>query len=76
MELLANIDVDDITVATDFYCRALNLTVGRRFGMDRARSFMENVSERPVSLDPADRRGQVESDAATESVTSTRRMAA
>ena len=32
MELLANIDVDDITVATDFYCRALNLTVGRRFG--------------------------------------------
>jgi len=32
MELLANIDVDDLTVATDFYCRALNLTVGRRFG--------------------------------------------
>ena len=32
MELLANIDVDDVTVATDFYCRALNLTVGRRIG--------------------------------------------
>ena len=32
MELLANIDVDDVTVATDFYCRALDLTVGRRFG--------------------------------------------
>jgi len=32
MELLANIDVDDVAVATDFYCRALNLTVGRRFG--------------------------------------------
>ena len=32
MELLANIDVDDVTVATDFYCRALNLTIGRRFG--------------------------------------------
>jgi predicted enzyme related to lactoylglutathione lyase len=32
MELLANIDVDDIAVATDFYCRALNLTVGRRLG--------------------------------------------
>jgi lactoylglutathione lyase len=32
MELLANIDVDDMAVATDFYCRALNLTVGRRFG--------------------------------------------
>jgi predicted enzyme related to lactoylglutathione lyase len=32
MELLANIDVDDVAIATDFYCRALNLTVGRRFG--------------------------------------------
>ena len=32
MEMLANIDVDDLTVATDFYCRALNLTIGRRFG--------------------------------------------
>ena len=32
MELLANIDVDDVAVATEFYCRALNLTVGRKFG--------------------------------------------
>jgi catechol 2,3-dioxygenase-like lactoylglutathione lyase family enzyme len=32
MELLANIDVDDVQVAADFYCQALNLTVGRRFG--------------------------------------------
>jgi predicted enzyme related to lactoylglutathione lyase len=32
MELLANIDVDDLAVATDFYCRALDLTIGRRFG--------------------------------------------
>ncbi len=32
MELLANIDVDDLTVAIDFYSRALGLTVGRRFG--------------------------------------------
>jgi uncharacterized glyoxalase superfamily protein PhnB len=32
MELLANIDVDDLAVATDFYCQALHLTVGRRFG--------------------------------------------
>jgi len=32
MELLANIDVDDVAVATEFYCQALNLTVGRRFG--------------------------------------------
>jgi predicted enzyme related to lactoylglutathione lyase len=32
MELLANIDVEDLAVATDFYCQALSLTVGRRFG--------------------------------------------
>jgi predicted enzyme related to lactoylglutathione lyase len=32
MELLANIDVDDVSVATDFYCRAFDLTIGRRFG--------------------------------------------
>lgn len=32
MQLLANIDVDDLAVATDFYCRALDLAVGRRFG--------------------------------------------
>ena len=32
MELLANIDVDDLNVAIDFYSRALGLTVGRRFG--------------------------------------------
>lgn len=32
MQLLANIDVDDLKRATDFYCSALGLTVGRRFG--------------------------------------------
>ena len=32
MELLANIDVDDLAIAVDFYTRALGLTVGRRFG--------------------------------------------
>ena len=32
IELLANIDVDDLERATDFYCAALGLTVGRRFG--------------------------------------------
>ena len=32
MQLLANIDVDDLQRATDFYCGALGLTVGRRFG--------------------------------------------
>ena len=29
---LANIDVDDLARAIDFYCSALELTVGRRFG--------------------------------------------
>jgi predicted enzyme related to lactoylglutathione lyase len=32
VQLLANIDVDDLKRATDFYCNALRLTVGRRFG--------------------------------------------
>lgn len=30
--LLVNIDVDDLERATDFYCAALDLEVGRRFG--------------------------------------------
>lgn len=32
VQLLANIDVPDLARATDFYCRALDLKVGRRFG--------------------------------------------
>ncbi len=32
MELLANIDVDDLPRAIDFYCSALGLRIGRRFG--------------------------------------------
>src|SRR5688572_16223310 len=32
LELLANIDVDDLPKGIDFYCRALGLRVGRRFG--------------------------------------------
>jgi predicted enzyme related to lactoylglutathione lyase len=32
--LLVNIDVDDLHKATDFYCKAFNLSVGRRFGSD------------------------------------------
>lgn len=32
MMVLANIDVDDVARATDFYCSALELKVGRRFG--------------------------------------------
>jgi predicted enzyme related to lactoylglutathione lyase len=32
VELLANIDVDDIELATRFYCEALGLHIGRRFG--------------------------------------------
>ena len=34
LQLLVNIDVDDIKKATEFYCKALGLTVGRRFGAD------------------------------------------
>ncbi|MFO7277727.1 MAG: VOC family protein [Pseudomonadota bacterium] len=32
VELIACIDVDDLDRATDFYCRALELEVNRRFG--------------------------------------------
>ena len=32
--MLVNIDVDDLAKATDFYCKAFNLHVGRRFGTD------------------------------------------
>ena len=32
MQLLANIDVDDLAKAAAFYCSALGLKVGRRFG--------------------------------------------
>lgn len=32
LSVLANIDVDDLVRATDFYCSALELTVGRRLG--------------------------------------------
>ena len=32
--LLINIDVDDLKKATQFYCTALDLAVGRRFGHD------------------------------------------
>jgi predicted enzyme related to lactoylglutathione lyase len=32
LQLLANIDVDNLTRAIEFYCSALELRVGRRFG--------------------------------------------
>src|SRR6185312_11449316 len=32
MQVLANIDVDDLSKATVFYCTALDLKIGRRFG--------------------------------------------
>ena len=32
LSVLANIDVDNLVRATDFYCSALGLRVGRRFG--------------------------------------------
>lgn len=34
LRLLVNIDVDDLKKAVEFYCEALGLTVGRRFGGD------------------------------------------
>jgi uncharacterized glyoxalase superfamily protein PhnB len=34
LQLLVNIDVDDLQKATEFYCKALGLTIGRRFGKD------------------------------------------
>jgi predicted enzyme related to lactoylglutathione lyase len=34
MRVLINIDVDDLAHATDFYVRAFELRVGRRFGAD------------------------------------------
>lgn len=32
LSVLANIDVDDLARATEFYCSALGLTIGRRLG--------------------------------------------
>src|SRR5215831_9636498 len=32
LNVLANIDVDDLGLAAQFYCSALDLTIGRRFG--------------------------------------------
>lgn len=32
MQLLVNVDVSDLEKAEEFYCRALELTAGRRFG--------------------------------------------
>ena len=32
LQLLANIDVDDLTRASEFYCSVLELKIGRRFG--------------------------------------------
>ena len=32
LQLLANIDVDDLTRAIEFYCSVLELRIGRRFG--------------------------------------------
>lgn len=34
MQMLVNIDVDDLARATDFYCAAFALRMGRRFGTD------------------------------------------
>jgi predicted enzyme related to lactoylglutathione lyase len=34
LRLLVNIDVDDLKKAVEFYCEALGLSIGRRFGGD------------------------------------------
>jgi len=34
LPILVNIDVDDLGKASEFYCKALDLTIGRRFGSD------------------------------------------
>jgi predicted enzyme related to lactoylglutathione lyase len=34
LPLLVNIDVDDLNKASEFYCKALDLSIGRRFGAD------------------------------------------
>ena len=34
MQLLVNVDVNDLASAVTFYCKAFDLTVGRRFGGD------------------------------------------
>lgn len=36
MQLLANIDVEDLAKGIDFYCQALGLKLGRRFGRSAA----------------------------------------
>jgi predicted enzyme related to lactoylglutathione lyase len=49
--VLANIDVDDLERATEFYCRAFKLTVGRRFG--RAAIELRGVSSAIYLLEKA-----------------------
>ena len=34
LQMLVNIDVDDVAKGTEFYTKALGLTIGRRFGHD------------------------------------------
>jgi predicted enzyme related to lactoylglutathione lyase len=34
LQLLVNIDVDDLKKGIEFYCKALGLSIGRRFGSD------------------------------------------
>lgn len=62
--VLVNIDVDDLARATDFYCAALELRVGRRFGSSAvellggssAIYLLQNASDTPASLLSAQRR--------------------
>ena len=50
--VLANIDVDNLHRATEFYCRALQLRVGRRFG-DSAVELLGASSSIYLLLKPA-----------------------
>jgi predicted enzyme related to lactoylglutathione lyase len=49
--VLANIDVDDLDRATEFYCKAFKLTVGRRFG--RAATELRGASTAIYLLEKA-----------------------
>lgn len=64
LSVLANIDVDDLALATDFYCSALGLRVGRRFGSSAvellggstAIYLLQNASGSPASSESPARR--------------------
>ena len=64
LSVLANIDVDNLPRAIDFYCSALGLRVGRRFGTSAvellggsaAIYLLEKASDTPASAESPARR--------------------